>query len=90
MAHAGFPKGIKTDPEKLLNQIENPINQLLIISLKDDYRIGEMSYEEVRPNIFLIGIKICEINEQGKGYGGRAIKMLIEFIIHNLKGKKSF
>ena len=94
MAHAGFPNGIKTDSIKLTNRIENynkdnhPKNQILIISLENDYRIGEMNYHGTDEDIYEIGIKICEIKEQSKGYGEIAIKLLIDYIKNDLKGKK--
>lgn len=85
---------LKTDPVKLLNRIKEsnkislPKNQILIISLKDEYRIGEMNYREIDNSVYEIGIKICEIKEQGNGYGERAIKLLIDFITFDLKGNK--
>ena len=46
-----------------------------------------MNYRAVENDIFEIGIKICEIKEQGKGYGERAIILLIEYISNDLLGK---
>ena len=94
MAHAGFPKGIKTDSVKLTKRIEKssiedyPRNQILIILINGDFRIGEMNYREVDDSIYEIGIKICEIKEQGKGYGERAMKLMIEFLASDLNSKK--
>jgi len=94
MAHAGFPNGLKTDPTKLLKRIEidsnetHPRKGLLIISIENNKPIGEMNYRETYNDVYEIGIKICEISEQGKGYGEKAMRMLIEYITSSLYGKK--
>ena len=78
MAHAGFPKGLKTDELKLVNRIKLqneqsfPKNQLMIIELINKYSIGEMNYREQSMGVFEIGIKICDFKEQSKGYGARS------------------
>lgn len=94
MAHAGFHHGIKTDEEALLKRIKLqneqslPKNQLLIIELEQFYPIGEMNYREVAYGVFEIGIKICVIDEQNKGFGAKAMKMLIMFLKNHLQAKK--
>ncbi len=94
MAHAGFPNGLKTDEHKLIDRIQRqnreklPKHQLLIIELDEDFSIGEMNYREKSEDVFEIGIKICEKQEQDKGYGSIAIKLLIKFLKEELKAKK--
>jgi len=94
MAHAGFPKGLSTDESKLALRINEqntdalPSNQLLIIALTNGYSIGEMNYREKTDGIFEIGIKICIISEQSKGYGETAVKLLIAFLKKEMNASK--
>ncbi len=94
MAHAGFPKGLKTDELKLVNRIKLqneqsfPKNQLMIIELINKYSIGEMNYREQSMGVFEIGIKICDFKEQSKGYGAIAIKLMIKYLKNELKANK--
>jgi hypothetical protein len=69
MAHAGFPNGIHTDADELMDKIKNETDaaRRLIIEI-DSKRVGEMSYR-TKDNISEIGIKICDFSYQEKGYG---------------------
>lgn len=88
MEHAGFPKGLKTNKNRLKTHIQTlDFKSDLMIIEASDYRIGEMNYNLI-DDYYEIGIKICDINEQGKGYGEIAIKLLIEHIFQDLSGKK--
>jgi RimJ/RimL family protein N-acetyltransferase len=88
MAHAGFPNGIHTDANKLMDKIKNKtdFSRNLIIEI-DTNRIGEMSYG-IKDEAAEIGIKICDFSYQGKGYGTKALKMLIEYLFKDMKVKK--
>lgn len=94
MAHAGFPNGIMTDKSKLFERIEKqnehslPKDQLMIIELINKYSIGELNYRVKSSGVFEIGIKICVIKERGKGYGAKAINLLIMFLRDEMKAKK--
>lgn len=94
MAHAGFPNGISTDKSKLSQRINEqnkdslPENQLIIIELDNEYPIGEMNYRKKSDGVFEIGIKICVVSEQNKGYGATATKLLIAFLKHEMKAIK--
>ena len=83
MAHAGFPNGLDTDKKKLLDRIIkqnrelNPNHQLLMIEIDGVKPIGEMNYRLVEEDVFEIGIKICDFDEQNKGYGKVAIELLL-------------
>lgn len=94
MAHAGFPKGIKTDKEKLRmdiikqNEVEHPSSQRMVIEVKDVGLIGETNYRYKGNNVYEIGIKICDFTQHGKGYGEKVIQLLIEYIKKNLHGTK--
>ena len=65
-----------------------PDNQLILIELDNDYPIGEMNYRLKSDGVFEIGIKICVVSEQSKGYGALAIKLLIAFLRNKIKAKK--
>lgn len=88
MAHAGFPNGIQTDANKLMNSInsETDISRRLIIEI-DTNKVGEMSYRIVEETAE-IGIKICDFPYQQKGYGTKALKMLIEYVFNEMKVPK--
>lgn len=88
MAHAGFPNGIQTDIDKLIDRLskENDNARILIIET-DSNRIGEMSYR-IEDGIAEIGIKICDFSYQEKGYGTEATKMLIRYLFDDMKVKK--
>ena len=74
MEHAGFPYGLNTTEEKVTEQLQN--HNRLIIEV-DEIPIGEMCYT-ITDLCADIGIKICEISNQNKGYGRIFLSMLIE------------
>lgn len=85
MAHAGFPNGIHTDAEKLMDKIVNETDMarrlIIEINLK---RVGEMCYT-IEDSVAEIGIKICDFTYHEKGYGTRALKMLINYLFNEMK-----
>ena len=79
MAHAGFPNGLNTNTESILQQLSTDSDDTyrrLIIEI-DDTPVGEMSYRNIGDGAAEIGIKICEFDRQNAGYGTRFLKMLI-------------
>jgi RimJ/RimL family protein N-acetyltransferase len=88
MAHAGFPNGVYTDFDNLMEKIKNEtdISRRLIIEI-DSIRVGEMSYR-IEENIAEIGIKICDFDYQEKGYGTKVLKMLIRYLFKEMSVKK--
>jgi RimJ/RimL family protein N-acetyltransferase len=88
MAHAGFPNGIHTDANKLMDKIKNEtdISRRLIIEI-DSNRVGEMSYR-IEDGVAEIGIKICDFSYQEKGYGTKVLKMLIRYLFEEMKARK--
>ncbi len=80
MAHAGFPKGLNTTAEAVIHQIEteDDTRRRLIIEI-NGIRVGEMSFY-IKDTTADIGIKICDFSGQEKGYGTKALKMLIEYL----------
>lgn len=82
MAHAGFPNGLKTNLEKVMQQIaadSDHSGRRLILEISNQ-PVGEMSYRNLGHRIAEIGIKICEVSRQGKGCGTRFLAMLISHL----------
>lgn len=88
MAHAGFPNGINTNIDELMDQLRNEKDtaRRLIIEI-DSNRVGEMCYR-TKANVAEIGIKICDFFYQEKSYGTQALKMLIRYLFDNMKVQK--
>ena len=89
MAHAGFPNGLKTDINALKKRLEeeDPLFVLWIIENESHQAIGEMSYR-IKDSTATIGIKICELSEQGKGMGPKALKAFINYLFEVQKVHK--
>lgn len=80
MAHAGFPNGLKTTAKKIKEQIatdSDNTKRRLVIEYKGT-SIGEMSFYVYEGKKVEIGIKICNLDFQGKGLGRVLLSMLIE------------
>lgn len=88
MAHAGFPNGVYTDINKLIERLQSSKenSKRLIIEI-DTIPVGEMSYH-IDNKVAEIGIKICNLKYQEKGYGTRALRMLISYLFHELEVEK--
>lgn len=85
MEHAGFPNGLGTTVEKVSNQVKNNnIDHKRLILECNNKPIGEMMYKKISEHSVEIGIKICDMKEQNKGYGTRYLKMLINYLFYNL------
>ncbi len=80
MAHAGYPKGLKTDKEKLKKILDNDNenSKLLIIEINEK-RVGEMNYN-IKNGFAQIGIKICDFSYHGNGHGTNALRLLINYL----------
>lgn len=79
MAHAGFPLGLNTTPERIVTEIKTDTDDTRrrLMLLVDDCPIGEMVYRNIGAGTADIGIKICERNYQEKGIGRIALSILI-------------
>jgi RimJ/RimL family protein N-acetyltransferase len=88
MAHAGFPNGVYTDFNELMEKIknENDFSRRLIIEIESN-PVGEMNYV-IENKIAEIGIKICDFSYQERGYGTKLIKMLSEYLFDEMKVQK--
>jgi len=79
MAHAGFPNGLSTTVEKIIQQLSTDSDDTyrrLMIEV-DNSPAGEMSYRNVGQQTEEIGVKICDASRQNKGHGTLFLKMLI-------------
>lgn len=80
MAHAGFPNGLGTTPEKIAESLKtdsDDTRRRLMLEY-DGVPIGEMSFRCLGNGDVEIGIKICEADFQEKGIGRKALSLLIQ------------
>ncbi len=86
MAHAGFPHGIGTSEEAVIDGLkdDNPLKRRLIIELEHT-PIGEMSYRTPAERTAEIGIKICDSQYHNQGYGTEYLNMLLEHLFVTLE-----
>ncbi|MCL2201527.1 MAG: GNAT family N-acetyltransferase [Oscillospiraceae bacterium] len=85
MAHAGYPNGLAITDEEIAEDLlmDTDETRRRLIAEADGQQIGEMSYRNKGFGKAEIGIKICEVAKQERGYGSRLLKMLIEELFEN-------
>ncbi len=79
MAHAGFPLGLGTTPEKVAAGMaadSDDTRRLLMLEYQGR-AIGEMSFRCLEDGAAEIGIKICDATMQEQGLGRQYLSMLI-------------
>ena len=84
MAHAGFPLGLGTTPEKVASEIASDSDgtrRRLILEHRQK-PVGEMCFRILSDDSAEIGIKICEAEYQERGIGRIALSMLIRALFH--------
>lgn len=79
MAHAGFPNGLGTTEEEVIEGLENG----RMVIAESDCLIGECVYRNVADGVAEIGIKICETDCQNRGIGRKVLRMLIGWLFQN-------
>ena len=89
MAHAGFPMGLGTTPEKIAAQIatDSDDTRRRLIMDYSGKPIGEMSFRILEDGSAEIGIKICDAAYQERGVGRKALSMLIGALFQKGCGK---
>lgn len=88
MAHAGFPNGIRTDIDVLRNNLrQNKENFKTLIIEINSKPVGEMNFR-IEAKIAEIGIKICNFSYHEKGYGTKALKILISYLFDEMNVDK--
>jgi RimJ/RimL family protein N-acetyltransferase len=101
MEHAGFPHGLMTSKEatrqNLMRTIESSEvypdgRRFIICKIEDMKPIGEMNYTswDKRNRSAEFGIKICEMEEQGKGFGEDALRHFIDYMFKHLNLNRIF
>ena len=89
MAHAGFPLGLGTTPEKIAAQIATDSDETrrrLILAYQEK-PIGEMSFRILENSAAEIGVKICDAAYRERGIGRKALSMLIAELFKRGCGK---
>ena len=79
MAHAGYPKGtgeLAPDIAQKIAGDTDATHRRLILEV-EGWPVGEMSFRNLGDGSAEIGIKICVIPQQEKGYGRVFLSMLI-------------
>lgn len=88
MAHAGFPKGLGTTPEKVRQELGQSAERHRLILEIGGTAVGESSYRTCAPGTAEIGIKICETASQEKGYGKKFLSLLLRTLFQDLGYEK--
>ena len=79
MAHAGFPNGLGTTEEEIIERFGNGC----MVIEESDRLIGECNYRNIADGVAEIGIKICETDYQNRGVGRKVLSMLIGWLFRN-------
>lgn len=84
MAHAGFTNGIGCTEQEIIESLlrDTDLDRRLILNI-DGIPSGEMNYRTIADGIAEIGIKICDIKQQDKGFGTQLLIMLIHYLFMN-------
>ncbi len=90
MAHAGFPLGLGTTPEKIAAKISTDTDETCrrLIIEHDGVKIGEACYKNMSGSTAEIGIKICESSYRNRGIGRIVLSMLITSLFRDYGYKK--
>ena len=89
MEHAGFPNGLNKTVGEIEESLKNDSDltlRRLMIEL-DDIPIGEMSFRHKNNQTVEIGIKICDVSMQNRGYGKVFLSLLISELFTSYKYK---
>ena len=94
MESVGFKNGLNISLEKTTKILEKCISStnpkdnkmFIILDSKNDLPIGELVYGEYDEELrnCRIGIKICELDYQGKGYGYESCVEFFKYLFTNL------
>lgn len=86
MAHAGFPNGLGTTKEAIIEKLESQEiqNTCRHIIEYDGRSIGEMNYIRMNESACEMGIKICEPDMQNKGIGKVVLSLFINGLFEQL------
>lgn len=90
MAHAGFPNGLGTTPEKEARTLSAQRDEISLRHIIEyaGRPIGEMSYHNLGGGECEIGIKICDFSMQNRGLGKIALSLFIDGLFHEMGYRK--
>jgi RimJ/RimL family protein N-acetyltransferase len=89
MAHAGFPLGLGTTVEKIIEQLSDSSSEKYRhMILYKQIPIGEMMYGDLGNHICEIGIKICNDTMQNKGLGKKILSLFLHELFESLHFEK--
>lgn len=99
MASVGFRKGLGVAVAQLEQRFAGEINdpdpqrdsrRYVIVDLENNRPIGELVYGELdlEQGKCRVGIKICELDYQGKGYGWESMTVFLDYLFERFKLKK--
>lgn len=94
MADVGFNKGLGITEDKLLKDFSKEISdpnayresrRYVVLDIKDNRPIGELAYGQLDliQKKCGIGIKICELSYQGKGYGQDTLITFMNYLYNH-------
>lgn len=84
MEHAGFPNGLGITEEETQLTIENADrkNMTILIIEVENKPVGECNFRLMGDQAE-IGIKVCDQSYQNRGFGRRALKLMISHVFNN-------
>lgn len=91
MKHVGFNNGLNTSEDKLSANIAKEVGdkdenrssrRFIVIENSTDMPIGEVSFGDLdlKNKSCEIGIKICDLDKQGMGYGYDALNTFLDYL----------
>jgi len=94
MADVGFKNGLGVTEDKLLKDFSKEISdpnpyresrRYVVLDIKDERPIGELAYGQLdlAQKKCGIGIKICELSYQGKGYGQDTLITFMNYLYNH-------
>jgi RimJ/RimL family protein N-acetyltransferase len=86
MRYAGFPNGWNISEQEIRDKLAGETDETAgrwIIEI-DNEPCGEMVYENKENNVVQIGAKMCAPALNEKGYGARALKMLMKHLLETM------
>jgi RimJ/RimL family protein N-acetyltransferase len=87
MKYAGFPNGWNISEEEIKNIILKETDEITgrrIIEI-DNKPCGEMIYNNKEDNVVEIGIKMCDFTINEKGYGAKALKIFMKYLLETME-----
>ena len=90
MIWVGYPLGLKTTPERVWQDLAARTDdtfQVLIMEV-GGLPIGEMNYRLLDDETASIGIKVGELDWQGRGYGLAFSRLLVEALFRDFQCRK--